>query len=162
MQCKKIQELLKTDYLDGEVNQRDQQCIREHLAQCADCRRLKEELLAQRVSFQKAEYKQPPERIWQNIHDTIVSERLKEEKNFLSGIFERLRKLIFVPRPVFALAGSLAAIIFTVIIAGTIIQGGRQSSNRDNGLESFADYALNGENEDLLYGLGTNIEEYFL
>ena len=36
MQCKKIQELLKTDYLDGEANPQEEQFIKQHLKQCPE------------------------------------------------------------------------------------------------------------------------------
>lgn len=161
MQCKIIQGLLKSDYLDGEVNQREQRHIKDHLTQCSGCRRLEEELQTQRMLFQKAKRMQAPERLWQNIRDTIVTERLNQESSVSPGILRRLRELIWAPRPVFALASVLTAVFFVAFFAGAIIQK-RQSSGKENGGESLADYRLNGESENLLYDLGTNVEEYFL
>ena len=161
MRCKKIQELLKSDYLDGEVNQREERQISEHLAKCQECQRLEKELQGQRMVFEKAKRQQVPEGVWQNIRDTIVTEQLNEESRVSRGILERLRAFLFPPRPVFAIAGALAAIIFAVIVAGAIIQK-KQSFSKENSAESIAGYNLNGESTDLLYTLGTNIEEYFL
>lgn len=161
MRCKKIQELLKADYLDGEVNQKELQYIKEHLAECPECSRLEKELQNQRMLFQKAKRPQVPERVWQNIRDAIMTECLNQESGLGRRILERFRESIFAPRPVFALASALTAIILLVIFAGSVIQK-RQALSKENAQESIAGYSLNGESQDLLYDLGTNIEEYFL
>ena len=149
MQCRKIQELLKSDYLDGESKQRELRDIKEHLEQCPECSRLEKELQGQRMLFQKVKRQQMPERVWQNIRDTIVEKRLHQESS------------IFAPRPLFAFAGALTALIFMVIFAGDVIQK-NQPLNKLNGEEIIAGYGLNGESEDSLFTLGTDIEEYFL
>jgi predicted anti-sigma-YlaC factor YlaD len=156
-----MRELLRSDYLDGEISRNEQQYIEEHLAQCLECRRLEKELQAQRMLFQKAKRQRAPERVWQSIRDVIIEERINQESSVNRGVLRRLRDLILTPKPLFVLASAVTAIIFVAIFTGTIIQK-TQSFNKENGGESFADYRLNGESEDLLYGLGTNIEEYFL
>ncbi|MCX5703208.1 MAG: anti-sigma factor [Candidatus Omnitrophica bacterium] len=161
MQCKKIQELLKADYLDGEVSPQEGQFIKGHLTQCPECRRLEKELQVQRMLFQGTKRKQVPERVWQNIRDAIVAERLKQEEGLSRGILERLRDLIFTPRPVFVLASSLSVVILLAVIATTFIQN-KVSLSKQNAAESIVGYSLNGENGYVLYDLGTSIEEYFL
>jgi predicted anti-sigma-YlaC factor YlaD len=161
MRCKNIRELLKSDYLDGAISQTEEQLIKEHLANCPQCLRLEKELQTQHMLFQKAKPQQVPGRVWQNVRDTIVAGYLNQESSVSRGILKRLRESIWAPRPVFALASALTVIIFVVIFAGILIQK-RQSFSIENGGESVADYRLNGESEDLLYGLGTNVEEYFL
>ena len=162
MQCKKIQELLKTDYLDGEVSPQEEQFIKEHLAHCPECSRLEKELQEQRLLFQGAKRTQVPERIWYNIRNTIVTERLNQEEVALSReILERLKNLIFARRPVFVLATSLSAIILLAVMATTFVQN-KVSLSKQNAAESIVGYSLNAENEYVLYDLGTSIEEYFL
>lgn len=161
MQCRKIQGLLKSDYLDDEVNPRKQQLIKKHLEQCLVCRRLEEELQASRILFQNAKRQQVPERVWQNIHDAIVTERLNQDNSVSHRILQRLRESILAPRPVFTLSSALMAIILIVVFAGAIIQK-RQTLSKENNGESVAGYSLNDESGDLLYDLGTNVEEYFL
>ena len=161
MQCKKIQELLKTDYLDGEVNPQEEQFIKEHLKQCPGCSRLEKELQAQRMLFQGAARKQVPERVWHNIRDAIVAQRLNLRKSLSPGILERLKGLIFTRRPVFALATSFSVLILLAVVTATFIQG-KVSLSKQNAAESIAGYSLNGENGYVLYDLGTSIEEYFL
>jgi len=162
MQCKKIQELLKTDYLDGEVNPQEEQFIKEHLAQCPECSRLEKELRVHHLLFQGAKRKQVPERIWGNIRDAIVAERLNQEEEALSlGILRRLRDFIFARRPVFVLAASLSVIILFAVVATVFIQN-KVSLSKQNAAESILGYSFNGENGYVLYDLGTNVEQYFL
>ena len=157
MDCKKIQELLKTDYLDGEAKEKELSCIKEHLAVCPQCRKLEEELKAGRMIFKNIKRQEVPERVWQNIRDAIVSESLSEESSVVGGILKRLRETILAPRPVFAKAFALTVIIFVAVFFKV-----RQPAVIDNGQEVVAGYSLNSENGDLFTDLGTSIEEYFL
>jgi len=158
MRCKKIQELLKTDYLDGQANQREEQLVKEHLASCEQCRRLEEELRTQQAFLKNAKRIPVPEGIWQNIRQNIINEELKQT----SGIMERLRDYLFAPRPVFVLASAFTMVIFVIAFFALAIQKGQFSSRLDDTTSDMVIYSLNGENDDLLYSLGTNIEEYFL
>jgi predicted anti-sigma-YlaC factor YlaD len=161
MQCKKIQELLKTDYLDREVNLKQEKCIREHLLECPQCRRLEEELQVQRTLFQEAKQQPVPAHLWQNIRDAIITEGLNPEPAARGGILQRLKESIFTPQPVFALASTFTVIILVLVLTGTFIQK-KQLLNKVNIQESIERYSLNGENGDFSYALGTMIEEYFL
>lgn len=161
MQCKKIQELLKADYLDGELNAEESHLIAEHLVKCPHCQKLEKELFAQRALFQKAGQMQVPEHIWQNIRNKIVSERLSEESNTAKGFLERLRGVIRQPRVAFSLTGALLIIIFVSVLSVNFIYR-RQLSGKISSPEIMPGYNLNGESVSYLSDLGTNIEEYFL
>jgi len=161
MKCKKIQELLKSDYLDDEISQRGRQYIKGHLTHCQQCNRLHEELLAQRLLFQEAKHQKVPASVWENIKNTIAAEQLEQENKVNRGIFERLGGLLWAPRPVFALASIFTVILFIAVLTGIHLQEKGLLNKEDNG-EWIADYSLNGEDENLFYGLETNIEEYFL
>jgi len=162
MQCKKIQELLQADYLDGELDQKDAQFIKEHLVQCSACSGLEKSLQAQRMLFKGVKPEPVPERIWSNIADAIVTERLNQQEGLTPGILERLRDLIFLRRPAVVLATSLfSMIIIFAFFANFAIQ--RQVLlSKQNAAESIAGYSLNNKNGYVLYDLGTSIEEYFL
>lgn len=162
MLCKKIQELLKADYLDQEASQQEGQSVKEHLAHCSMCSELEKKLQAQRVLFQGAKRQPVPERVWSNIREAIVAERLKQEEGLISGILERLRNLILLRRPAVVLATSLfsIAIIFTVF-ANTAIQR-QMLLSKQIAAENIAGYSLTAKNGYVLYDLGTGIEEYFL
>jgi anti-sigma factor RsiW len=162
MLCRKIQELLKTDYLDGEVSQKQEQDIKKHLTRCPQCRRLEEELQSQRALFQKAERQKVPERVWHNIRDAIIREGLNQEKSLSAGVFTRLKNYLFVPKPAFVLATTLAVAIFFAFLAGVFIQK-KQSLSKENMPETdIAVYSLSSASDAPLYELGTDIEKYFL
>lgn len=147
--------------MDGEINREDQLHIREHLAQCPECRRLEEELRTHRALFENAKQREVPDRVWQNIRDGIIAERLNQEGSVSRGILERLKESILSPRPVFAFTSVFAVILCVAIFTGVLIQK-RQAVSNKNGGEGIAGYSINGESQDTLYDLGTNIEEYFL
>ena len=162
IQCKKIQELLQTDYLDGELDQKDAQLIKAHLGQCSACSGLEKALQAQRMLFQVVKSQPVPERIWSNISDAIVTEHLKQQEGLIPGILERFRDLIFVRRPAMALATSIFSIIIIfAVFANAAIQK-QAVSNKQNAAEEIAGYSSNAKNGYVLDDLGTNIEEYFL
>ena len=162
IQCKKIQELLQTDYLDQETDQQEERFITEHLKQCSECSGLEKRLQAQRILFQRAKHQPVPERLWSKIAEAIVTERLKQKEGLFVGIRQRLRDLIAVRRPAVVLVTSLfSVIIILALFANTTIQN-QISLNRQAAAESIAGYSLNGQNGYALYDLGTGIEEYFL
>jgi anti-sigma factor RsiW len=162
MQCKKIQELLQADYLDQEAGQKEEQLVKEHLAQCSVCRGLEKKLQAQRILFQGVKRQPVPERIWNNISDAIITERLKQQESPISGILERLRDLIFVRRPAVVLATSLFSMIIIFAVFANLATQRQVLLSKQNTAEDIAGYSLNAKNGYVLYDLGTTVEEYFL
>jgi len=162
VQCKKIQELLQTDYLDGELTQEDAQLIKAHLGQCSACSGLEKTLQAQRMLFQGVKTQPVPERIWNNISDAIVTERLKQPEGLISGILERLRGLIFVRRPAVVLATSFFSVIIMLAFFANLAIQRQAVLSKQNAAEEIAGYSSSAENGNVLDDLGTNIEEYFL
>jgi predicted anti-sigma-YlaC factor YlaD len=161
MRCKDIQELIKSDYLDKETTEATLSQIKEHLAVCPLCRELEEELQAQRGLFQKAKRFEPPKRIWLNIQDAIVSERMAKEDKAGLSIIERLKGLLGPRRPVFALASVLAMTIFVAVLVGSF-SNKQQLLDRAGNNDIFAVYDLSAEGNYPAGNMGTSIEEYFL
>jgi predicted anti-sigma-YlaC factor YlaD len=161
MRCDRIRELLKSDYLDGQAAEKEKQDVLEHLKQCAQCRQLEKDLLAAAAVLRGAEEQEVPDRLWQNIREAIITESVNAEEAVNKSVWERLRGLIWAPRPVFALASALTAVIFIAIFAGLVIQN-RLSIERLDSALSVMEYRANGDNTQLLNGFGTNVEEYFL
>ncbi len=161
MRCKKIQELLKSDYLDSESGPREIRDVEEHLARCPQCRELEKELSLQRILFRDSQRLEPPERVWENIREAIDAERLNQDKPAKESFWERLRNLRpAFPRPIFAFAGVFAMAIVAVFFAVVVMNN--RAYYRDNGAETFADYRINGESVDVASDFGTSVEKYFL
>ena len=161
MNCKQIKELLKTDYLDGEIDPKQKEIISSHLSTCRECEKLEKDLQAQRAIWQNSKKKEVPEHIWQNIREAIYEESLSDKKTDSRGILGYLRGLLTIPRPAFAMAGSFIAIIFVVFLARALIIK-KQMFNNEAEKTTAAMYQLVSENGYLIYDLGTNVEEYFL
>jgi anti-sigma factor RsiW len=162
MRCFEIQELLKADYLDGEVNQEQEQFIKKHLIACPSCRRLEEALRLQRALFQQFRQQEAPERIWRNIRQAIMTERLNQEESSGAGILERLKNFFFAPRPVYVLARTLSVIIFIAFFAGVIIHKVPFFGMQENGNADLIAYGTTNIGDNLISDFGTSIEEYFL
>lgn len=160
MLCRKIEELLQTDYLDGRLEEAQAKQIQEHLARCSSCAKLEKDLQAQRILFKQAKPKQPPEQAWKNIRDRIIAERLNAEGRKY-GLIERLKGWLWQPRPVFVLATVFALIIMVAVFAGNFMLKKTFLPIADDA-ELAVVYSLNGENGNSLSDLGTSIEEYFL
>lgn len=159
MKCQKICDLLKSDYLDKELNNELRRAVEKHLEHCPTCRLLKEELDSQRIALRSLEQEAVPKQIWQNIQNSIIQEQLREQRNVFDYLSKGLRKVFSLPRPAFALAASFAVLIIALFVGKIILnQPGpvTTASNED----IFRDYRLNGVTE--IYNFGTEIEEYFL
>jgi len=159
MKCTRVQDLLKSDYLDAELNQELRRQIDSHLKKCPTCQVLKKSLRDQRISLRAIKQKDVPPEIWQNIQSTIIEERLKEPENIFGNAWEGLKRAFSIPRPVFTMAGALATVILALVL-GQVVLGRRQSVTGPIKEDTWAEYQLNGDT--YTYNLGTTIEEYFL
>ena len=161
MRCKKIQELIKSDYLDGELSQRVKEVVDKHITLCDECRLLEKKLQAQRAVFQRIKPLQAPERVWHNVRDAIYNERLSARASLTRSILRRLKDLIFPREPVLAAVNYVLVILIISFVFGNFVSR-RSNQGRQTASESILEYSLNFENGDLIYDLGTEIEEYFL
>ena len=159
MDCKRIQELLATDYLDGRLSLPELKTVREHLAGCPSCAALEKELLAQREIFQQSKRASVPPEIWHNISSKIIIERLRKEQQAM--LWERLIGMIRRPRPVFALASIFAVMIMVAAFSGIILRQ-RPAEKQEGAQQAASVYGLRPVNGEVISDLGTNIEKYFL
>lgn len=161
MNCKKIRDLILTDYRDGELSPSMKKKVDTHLEGCAACREffrtVQETVIA---PFQTASLKTPPEFIWYRIKDKIASgqaEPLIEpvaQPGFLSRLFA-------APAPVYAV------LVAIVLITGVLFRQRIVSLHQERQAEHLDYYASliddiepypaeNGQ------GYGTLLEEIFL
>ncbi|MFH0918510.1 MAG: zf-HC2 domain-containing protein [Candidatus Omnitrophota bacterium] len=162
IQCKKVQELLKADYLDQEAGRQEEQLVKDHLKQCLACSELEQKLQAQRALFQGVKRQPVPGRIWGNIYDAIIAERLRQQEGLIPGLLERLRGLVLVRKPALVLATSIFTVIIMLAVFANVSIQRQVMLSKQNAAEGIAGYSLNAKNGYALYDLGTGIEEYFL
>jgi len=163
MNCKNIktmlndmQNILMTDYIDGELGPEQLKIAEEHLGSCSDCRQFKEDLLKNAViPFYSIEKAVPPAYIWQNISNGIIE---KTNNNYLS-FFGFLHRYLTFP------GISAATAVITVLIISSVLFIRQPSKNASDSAEltaseSYFTYIYEGlEVSDAELSIPT--EEYF-
>lgn len=156
--CKDIQELILTNYLDGEVDEGLKIRIDRHLSECAECRKLaaeaKETLV---VPFEQAPAEKVPAHLWAAIKDKIEnSEAPAPQMHWARRWVETFAYLKLTP--------ILAGLILFILIGPRVMQTQEakkvQASEQGEYLASLFDSSStlddSGEDEQ------TPIEAYFL
>lgn len=165
MNCKKVKELILTDYLDGQVSEQQKKQIEKHLASCGPCKEY--ELLAKKTviePFNNAERLRPSEAVWHKIKEHIEEEEQELTSPF-ADLIRRIKSFLYVPKPALV----VATIIVVLLVIVTIVKLPSEKQeivkvNSEKQIECMT-YLLSVFNQDStneVNGFGTSIEEYFL
>jgi len=156
MDCKKIEEVILTDYVDGRLEGRALKDFEAHLASCSKCRAFASEIAGISTEFRKAGHMAPPAAVWERIR-TVVAE---EPVEVIPGrnIFEPIRLFFDKARPVLV-AATAAMLILAVLITARIVSN-RGAISQEDEIFSMVDLGENANGFD--YDLGTPAESYFL
>ena len=161
MDCEKIQELILTDYLDGEMDGKERKSLEEHLARCSACKEFAR--VAKKSVFEPflhLEKPEPPESVWWKIKESILAkEQAKTNQRMDFG--ERLKFSLSVPKSALTLATAMTLIL----LIGTLIQfkinnqfnTSEQAEYLSQLTDVSTDLPANDEKE-----FGTLVEQYFL
>ncbi|MCX5701593.1 MAG: zf-HC2 domain-containing protein, partial [Candidatus Omnitrophica bacterium] len=117
MNCKKIKDLIITDYIDQELSKSRQEEVITHLKTCSRCRAF-EQALRKRVSepLRKIEPVKPPESIWQRVQEAIDEEEtVQHSPSLLGRIYDFLKGAVLWPKPVFAFSSTFAVILIAAL-----------------------------------------------
>lgn len=163
MKCNQIQDLILTDYLDGQLDEKKGAIIEKHLTVCACCRELvdatRKGVLA---PFSTVKGIEPPGFLWERIKDAIITEQ--QSNRYYQPWVEKVRKWVFLPR-----IAVVAPIVTILILIGVMmpLKVTHQQNTQTKVQEQVAYLAflteetstevLSGSN-----GFGTLLEEYFL
>jgi hypothetical protein len=106
MSCRRIQEFIITDYIDGRMADKQMSLIDQHLTCCPACSEylsnIKKEVINPFVNAPKVV---PDGILWARIKQTIEDDQQQQlEKSLKPDFWERLRSAVHIPRPAFALA----------------------------------------------------------
>lgn len=153
MDCKKIEEIILTDYMDGRLDSRELKAVEAHLASCGRCRELASEAAGIGKELRLAEELTPSPAVWQRIRAAISGEpaRAMPAQNF----FQSLRLSFARLRPAIVVASAVAVILAVLITARLMPPGGSLGQEEIMSLVSIEE---NGAG----YDLGTPVESYFL
>jgi len=119
LNCKNIQEIILTDYIDGHVRDKQKELIDQHLAYCTVCKELLVSIKKQVIyPFNTIRRVVPDESLWVQIKQTIQEEeRQLLVRNLSPNFWEKLRSAVYIPRPAVAL-GTIMTMIFMIGTAG--------------------------------------------
>ncbi|MFH1772043.1 MAG: hypothetical protein ABH872_04430 [Candidatus Omnitrophota bacterium] len=167
MKCKKMQDLLLTDYNDGRLNNELKIKVEDHLQACGLCKAFSEEVLNLAVKpFRGVQNIKPPESVWININNNISSPKTAVRGNLIDSFVQNITNFLKQPKFSFALAGILAVTIIGIISttrqtnsnAALVSEYLNEQADFFANLEAVEDNGLNNDYADF----GTAIEEYFL
>lgn len=163
MRCKRIQDLILTDFLDGEIEETERKKLLLHLTECVHCQ---EFLDIVKDSFEKpfrSVVKLEPEfLLWYKIRRLLEEEKMEKEKYFHRSIFAKVRERLQVIIPALAITSILIGIVFTDIDYLRLSSNYKENHSKleiiNNGInfETLEDTLLQSVNFE------TAIEEYFL
>lgn len=121
MNCKKIQEFIITDYIDGQMGDKQKGLIDQHLVHCHACQGYLSSVMKEAVNpFVNASTEVPDGILWGQIKQAIQEQQQQPlEKSLEPDVWERLRSLVHIPRPAFALA-TFVTMIFMVGLSGQL------------------------------------------
>ena len=158
--CKEILDLILTDYVDGEVDQKIKSEIDAHLLMCADCRRLAQEVARNLVvPFGRVARETPPDHLWKSIEEKIGEENRSSVG--VKKIFDRFIESLSFPR----LAPALASFVVLILVGSTVVHNMqiKQAIEKEQSeyLANLLDPAGASQEADN-NGSQTPIEKYFL
>jgi hypothetical protein len=108
MDCKRIQEMILTDYLDGEENEDLRFFIKNHLDRCRDCKEFEKMVHEHAVDpFKAGKQAEVPQAVWQNIR----------------GIFETFGIRVYVFRDRVEIRGFIPTEVMDIPPEGDRIRG---------------------------------------
>ncbi len=147
MKCEKVEELLLTGYMDGELPVQEKQALERHLAGCVSCREFLRQSSAVKGAAAGKGYVQPPAEVWEAIRERL--DRVPWWK----------RVWVQPPLPAFAMSMAVVALVITAVLVrpgGDPVRFSPVAESEEAAL--FSDLAQYASETDF----GTSLEEYFL
>lgn len=172
MNCEKIQDLILTDYLDGEMDEKQKRVILQHLANCVDCQDFA--LTVQKTVielFNNVEKVNPSESLWYKIKWLIEAEKQRQNKPS-RGIVTRIRDMGRKDMGRILIPAFVMTVVVIVVIWMDIFNIKQFSFYKTQTTslpqEVYVGFSYYREDESVEYALMKNvnfqtaIEEYFL
>jgi len=164
MNCKRIQEFIITDYIDGQMEDKQKSFIDQHLAQCPACAGYLSSIKKIAVNpFVNASKDVPDQLLWAQIKQTIEEEQQHQLEVIMKPNFwERFRLVVHIPRPAFALA-TVATLVFMIGLTNQLVMNNQMmkinAQDQVMYLSSLIEEPVGTSNGN---DLGTPIEKVFL
>ena len=165
MKCQRIQEIILTDYLDSQLNEKQRSLLGRHLTECPGCEKFSTYVMKNIAGlFTNAERLIPSEIVWRGIKGRIEASEHKKP-GLVIGFFERLRSAFYIPKPATIFVTALTFILAASLALALYI--GNQKRLNYNGQKTVQDIDYYQELFSNVHatddaGFGTVIEENFL
>jgi len=146
MRCERIQDLILSDYIDGQVDESNRRLVAEHIEGCSACREFEAAVRAKAVEpFKDARKAEVPVYLWEGIRRKIAAEG--RTTGVLTGVAMTLRRglegLLRIPKPAVAFA-FVAVLIIAIVIAQPYFEKGAI----DNYINDQVDFMANLDSDD--------------
>ncbi|PIQ89755.1 MAG: hypothetical protein COV72_01525 [Candidatus Omnitrophica bacterium CG11_big_fil_rev_8_21_14_0_20_42_13] len=160
MNCGRIEELLKTDYIDNELDEKTRLLIKEHLSACRKCAGLEAQLREKIIApFKAVEKYHPPEYLWQNIKDGIAPGVEKFPLTEGISIADRILIILRALKPAYLVPVLAAVVVIAVLLSSPL----KNNGGLDSYIAEQSEFIIDNNGDAInANGLGTSIEEYFL
>jgi len=159
MNCKRVEKLILTDYIDGNLKGRALEKIEAHLGSCPGCRALADELRGASKLFRAVGRQEAPAGIWHKIRDDISA--ISARRYFPETALEYLRYHLSRLRPAVVIASAAVLLIFIFTAVRLIPQKNSPESSSGQNYINAISYNGDGESPEE-YDLGTSAEMFFL
>ncbi|MDO8535685.1 MAG: zf-HC2 domain-containing protein [Candidatus Omnitrophota bacterium] len=159
MNCKKMEKLILTDYIDGNLKGRSFEEVELHIRSCPTCHALAEDLRSTGKLFKAVGHEAAPAEVWHKIRTKITAE--PAGRYFPEDIFERLRFYLPHLRPAVVIAS--AAVLLFFVLATIKFMPHRNYLETRVAQDDILSISYNSNEEDTAeYDLGTPAEMFFL
>lgn len=144
MDCKKVRDMLLTDYLDNELDSQRMVEVDRHLNGCSACREVLE--AARAVTLKGGRAFEPDPAVWQGIHERIGA-AVNTQHGWLGKIGDALASLLTMPRLALGASFVTALVLFAVLfLKGPSVNGGAAYAYLEEQM-TFMDGLRSGEGE---------------
>lgn len=156
MKCARIQELILSDYSDGQLDEGNRRLVGEHIAKCDTCKVFAREVRSKVIEpLRRVQPVEPPVYLWEGVRRRIASQ---EREGVLIRVAEGLRTgletILRIPKPAIAFA-AVAALIIAIVIARPQIEKGTVNEYLSDQVDFLAE--LDGDSTNGYSFLDTNI-----
>ncbi len=155
MDCKKMEELIFTDYADGKITGQAFKDVEAHLASCHRCRALASELASIGRTFKAVKPMEAPTGVWEKIRSDITREPAGTV--FARDLIFTARSFLARLRPVVVMVTAAVLILVAVTVVRLMPQ---KITTRGEDILSIV--ALEETGNGAEYDFGTPAESYFL
>jgi hypothetical protein len=165
MNCKRIKELITTDYIDRELDEKLMKEIAAHLRVCRECGVFEESLRKAVIEpFKNIKEMRPPEYLWERIKRNIEKANTRQEQGLFVYMRNYLQSVFALPKPVFAATAVIIVCIILVVVLEVSLNSQRRITDYfQDQIDFISSLDVNSSNSvtNNHGGLGTTIEEYF-